>query len=419
MSDDKTRDDDEDLMSDFKDLFPEDDDTAETSTDDAASGDAGEALDELDAFLDDFEKGFTPTEETADSTAGAGDAVLAAEEEESIVGADEGGDALQQTGEPDSSPESDEAVAQGATAELELGRDELDLAMSEATTDEVFDDNWGESGEGEDVGRESVETAAVAAEPEQEAVMEETQVNEESVAELAAPSTSVPATPTVAQSATAPAMGRAMQWSVISIMLVALALSATAAWLAFSTASELDRLQRSVQAIQQKELGMVQRDTPALSSMRTELHTLAARVNELAAVIEGPMSHLRQSNEDTLADIEKRLVELEAAAGPQTAKAVTSKPAARQKATSRPAAGTSGAGWVINLVSLSSEKDADAELKHLRSLGVRAEKSRAEKDGKVWYRLRVPGFTSYEGAKAYIDTIEKKTGVKNAWVAKN
>lgn len=135
------------------------------------------------------------------------------------------------------------------------------------------------------------------------------------------------------------------------------------------------------------------------------------------------MSHLSESNEGTLADIEKRLARLEQGAGQAEARPrplVEKKPVSKVEpvaAAATPKKATGG-GWAINLISLTSEQDADKELKHLLNLGVRAEKQRAVKDGKVWYRLRVPGFASYEGAKAYIDTVEKKTGVKNAWVAK-
>jgi cell division septation protein DedD len=205
-----------------------------------------------------------------------------------------------------------------------------------------------------------------------------------------------------------------MLWSIIAVMLVALGLSATAAWLAFSSSHELQQLSASVDALQERLNSSSARDP-----MRTELRTLGARVNELAVVIEGPMSHLRESNEGALADIEQRLSKLENSA--VATKPLVSKPTPKSPVAAAPrtkSVAASSQGWAINLISLTSEKDADEELARLHKLGVRAEKQKALKDGKVWYRLRVPGFTSYEGAKAYVDTVEKKAGVKNAWVAK-
>ena len=47
---------DEELMSDFKDLFPEDEEESGESADNPQESNDDDGLDELDAFLDDFEK---------------------------------------------------------------------------------------------------------------------------------------------------------------------------------------------------------------------------------------------------------------------------------------------------------------------------------------------------------------------------
>lgn len=392
MSDADNRDDEEDLMSDFKDLFSEDEEAAQSPQPAGADDTKGtdEALDELDAFLDDFEKGLSPEQENQ--------------------------------GEELAPPEEPQAATESATGdtgnrnELELDREELDLAMSQAGDGEVFDDHWGEDdAEVENVNL-AVEPQATDSEAEQEGKVSTAQPEADPLAEVAALAASAPVAATASNAGRSAQPGGTMLRSVIAVMLVALGLSATAAWLAFSTSSKVDQLAQSVQALQKKN-SPVKGSASALSAMHTELRTLGARVNELAVVIEGPMSHLQQSNEGVLSDIERRLSQLE--------KGVSGRPNASQQKPV-PAAPPSApvkrdstkGGWAINLISLSSEKDADAELSHLRSLGVRVEKQRVVSDGKTWYRLRVPGFTSYEGAKAYIDTVQKKAGVKNAWVAK-
>jgi len=431
MSDDKPQDD-EDLMSDFKDLFPEDEqaDTADTAADGEPeeTQDGDEALDELDAFLDDFEKGFNPADEVA-----ADDAeVNAAEPEPGAnpeVSDEEGAPQPPEEEAPVLTEEVDEselaAASQGEREELPLGKEELDLAMSEAESSEVFDDHWGDTDDtAEADSQESAEAgdepASEDSSPKQEEPVATRSVEADPLEEVAALASGAPpaAAPQTAQSGGG--MNRTMLWSVISVMLVALGLSAASAWLAFSTASQVEHLASSVQQMQQQR--GVRGSSSGLNAVRTELRTLGARVNELAVVIEGPMSHLRESNNETLSDIEKRLARLEQAvsAKPAAQPLVEKKATAPAEPVSVPSEPTKKAstGWAINLISLSSEKDANKELKHLKSLGVRVEKQRVVKDGKVWYRLRVPGFASYEGAKAYIDTVEKKAGVKNAWVAK-
>jgi cell division septation protein DedD len=161
--------------------------------------------------------------------------------------------------------------------------------------------------------------------------------------------------------------------------------------------------------------------TSGEAQLRREVQLLAARVSELSVLIEGPLSHLRQSNEETLAALEARLAKLEQGAVPAgKAPAAPSlvKKAPAKRAAEPPPAATAEPGWVINLVSLRSKSDAEAEMQRLRRAGVRVELQRAVRDGTTWYRLRVPGFTSYEGAKAYIGSVEKQAGVRNAWVSK-
>ncbi len=151
--------------------------------------------------------------------------------------------------------------------------------------------------------------------------------------------------------------------------------------------------------------------------LQAKMHDLAARINDLAVIIEGPFSHLRQTNEESLVALSQRIerLEREALARSGAASLAVTAPKA---GTVVPTANPAESGWVINLISLSSEKDAKEQMLRLRKAGVRVEMQHAQHDGKSWYRLRVPGFTSYEGARAYIETVEKQTGVENAWVGK-
>ena len=398
MSEDKRQDDelelapdagDEDLMSDFKDLFPEDE--AEEGAAEGEGRDASEALDELDAFLDDFEQGFDPD-----------------------------GDAA---GKSSSDTEED-------SRQLELEDDDLDLAVSEAADEVAFGDDWAPEGGQEELDEPEEQEPELVLESEPPA-QQELNISAEEVAAVAAGASASSAasqtvTPSVGAVAQGGGPGKGAMLAVAGTLLLVLVLSAAALWIGLGTTGRLDAMEQKLSHLPQASGRAPSLGTNA--QIQAELRNLTARVNELAVIIEGPISHLRQSSEESLAAIEQRLSKLEQGA---VAPAVATPPAPIRKLVEK--SGTapherapvaeastrnSDSAWVINLISLRSEKDAQEEMLRLRKAGVRVEMQRALSDGQTWYRLRVPGFTSYEGAKAYINTVEKQAGVKNAWVAK-
>ncbi len=200
------------------------------------------------------------------------------------------------------------------------------------------------------------------------------------------------------------------------VVWVALSLSVGALWYTMSVVERLGTVERQL-----SQLSLTVTAAPSREggeSLRNQLRDLGARVNNLAVIIEGPLSHLRQSNEESLGALTQRLVQLEQKVAARAEASLTvADPMSQNSETPSPTT-MAATGWVINLLSLSSEKDAREQLLRLLKAGVRAQMQQAEHDGKRWYRLRVPGFSSYEGAKAYIETVEKQAGVKNAWVAK-
>lgn len=375
MSDEKQRDEDEELVSEFKELFPEEGDEDEARS--AGQGEAVDPIDELDAFLDDFERGIEPADE-ADKGQSA-PAVELAPPADTPPAPDAASDAEAPEANHAAAPDSAQAEPLESLQDEQLSAGKRGAAQPELPV-----------GEGE-TGRDPLEEIAAIAAANKAAAAPQGDTGSGFVA------------------------SRRVVWSVVALMLVSLSLSATALWLAIPAGSGQSNTRGAVANLSGRGAATLDRDAAAMEAMRTELRTLAARVNELAVVIEGPMSHLRQSNEAALAEIRQRLARLEKAAPAGSAPVSAAAPAAKKAS----AASASSGGWAINLISLTSEKDADAELKRLQKLGIRAEKRRALKAGTVWYRLRVTGFASYEGAKAYIRTVEQKAGVKNAWVARD
>lgn len=204
----------------------------------------------------------------------------------------------------------------------------------------------------------------------------------------------------------------------VRLVLLIVSLSVVALWFGLNTAGRLARVEQGLAQLSQRA-GAEQARVSDDDLLQAQIRDLAARVNDLAVIIEGPFSHLRQSNEESLLSLTQRLerLEREAVARRSGATAPVTAPATQGNVTV-PSATTAEGGWVINLISLSSEKDAREQMLRLRKAGVRVEMQHAQHDGKSWYRLRVPGFTNYEGARAYIETVEKQAGVENAWVAK-
>jgi len=208
---------------------------------------------------------------------------------------------------------------------------------------------------------------------------------------------------------------------------VSLLLSLAAVWMAMGLGSQIETLNRSVSGLQQRLLKLTRRgDLAEPSQLGEQLNSLGERVDELAVIVEGPLSHLRESNRQALQALGMRLGRLEqgqktipmgVAAGDNTPTTATPSAGKAEPVGVENGAAEKG-GWVINLLSVTSAKSANEELARLRKMGIRADKQTVSKEGRSWYRLRVTGFDSYEGAKAYIETVEKQAGFNSAWVAK-
>lgn len=398
---DELLDEDEELMSDFKDLFDEDDESAGASQEEAAEG-GDDELDELDAFLDDFEKNIDipdaePQEEGSQAAAEEKREELQLDDEELNLDVEGGSDDLHE--------EEDE---------LDL---DLDVGGAEASDD--FEEQPATSTKENESSEMVEEVAAVAA-----------------TAAAVAPASAATATPV--QAAASP-VSRNMLIAGIALLTCSTLLSIGALWIGMGLGNSIDVLNENVSDLQQRVLTLSRRGVIApQAELSDQLNVLGERVNELAVIVEGPVGHMREVNQQALQELDARVSSLEKTAGRADAGAkkpvrapvaaaekssppATPKPLVRKVTTvakeSAPVAETKS-GWVINLLTVASSKTAQEELARLRNLGIRADKQAIQKDGRTLYRLRVTGFDSYEGAKAYIDTVEKQTGFSSAWVAR-
>lgn len=427
---------DEELMTDFADLF--DDDEIDTPASEASPDDSDDnSLDELDAFLDDFERNLDIPD------AGSGnDAATAITDD--FDEADEVDEVAAENESPQlaASPERDVALDK-AELDLDVGLDG-EIFVDEVTLDE--DEDEPESASNVD---EEDELVAVAQDDELlefDAMLEEEEpalVPGQADLALDTPPPAAAAATAAALSAAAvadstpprsthgailpppaaPALSRAQLIGGVVVLSLSLLLSLAALWMGLGLGAQIDVLNQNVSELQQRLLSQSRRGTIApQAQLGEQLNRLGERVNELAVIVEGPVGHLRESTQQELQALGLRLDRLEQgnSVQPQPVVAVTSsKPLVSKAEPVMAAAATAkSGGWVINLLSVSSAGTAKEELGRLRKLGIRADQQAVTQQGKTWYRLRVTGFDSYAGAKAYIDTVEKQTGFRSAWVAK-
>lgn len=82
------------------------------------------------------------------------------------------------------------------------------------------------------------------------------------------------------------------------------------------------------------------------------------------------------------------------------------------------AAGNPTGPWQVNIESYFTARRADRRLAELRALGIDAEQTLAEVNGKTVYRLGIPGFASRKTALAQGDLLKQQHGLNSIWINK-
>jgi hypothetical protein len=75
--------------------------------------------------------------------------------------------------------------------------------------------------------------------------------------------------------------------------------------------------------------------------------------------------------------------------------------------------------WSVNLFAADRQEKTDKELARFRAQDVPAEMFSVINKDKVWYRIAVRGFDSFEKASAYAETLRSKPGMSGAWVGRD
>lgn len=353
---------DDDLLADFNDLLDTED------ADEARADDEPEVdLQELESFLDDFNR------EEGEPEAAAG--------------------LSEDTTEPESGAEDADAPA--------LADDELDIAFESPQEADTF----------EELDLDAVAESGSVPAPEQRTAGD-------AVSEPPAPAApAAESLPPVAAPEPAAAAGGGDKRGLIAAVLAVVGLVAAggAGYLAYELDGKVTALQQQVAQVQARaaSAGGGAAAGQAEQALR-ETQKLGARLSELAIILEGPMSHLRETNERDIRNLVARLDALEGAIdGIQRERvAAPPKPSAAAAAAPEPKG-----QWAVNLVSLSDRRSAQQEQAQLKSRGIETQLDPATVDGQTWYRLRVTGFVSKEAAEGYVAKVRGKPGLGGAWVS--
>lgn len=411
--------DEEDLLADFRDVLGED-----TDSGDAPAADEPTDLDALDAFLNEFGGGDAAAPDEAVPETPAEDVA-----EFGVDLPDLGADA---DADIDIDTDSDAAGTVAVAADDSLDVPELNVE-SVMTPDELNLDAM-----------EDISPPETGAAPDsevylgQEGIDDLFDINTDPAAMAPPPVYAAPAAvPIMAAEDEPAASGRSLDVSTIGVALFSLVIAAVAGWFAISLHGQMNDLRAELALLRQQPAGVYA--GPDRQTQET-LAQLTQRVNEIALVIDGPMTHLSAASEQTnavaarLDTLEQRITglqeELAAAkssarkpvkaaektaapvAAPQP-KPVASKPAVAEAPAAAKAAGSGG--WVVNVASLTDARAASAEQARLKAAGFNVEVQTAQMNNRTWYRVRATGFSSREEAQVYSDMVNHKMGV-TPWV---
>ncbi|PKM42997.1 MAG: hypothetical protein CVV05_16800 [Gammaproteobacteria bacterium HGW-Gammaproteobacteria-1] len=408
----------EDLLADFRDVLGED-----AGGGDAPAGDDTTDLDALDAFLNEFGSG--------DGV--ARDEVTAGTPVEDV--AEFGADVPELGAEPDtdtSAPDQDDADTAAEAVDDALDVPELNVE-SAMTPDELNLDAMEEiPASGPAVALDSEVYAS------QDDIDDLFDVNTDPASMAPPPVYAAPAAvPIMAAEDEPAATGRSLDVSTIGVALLSLVIAAVAGWFALSLHGQMNDLRAELAQLRQQPAGVYA--GPDRQTQET-LAQLTQRVNEMALVLDGPMTHLSAASEQAnavvsrLDALEQRVGGLQdelaaaarsaptpapvkaAAKTPEKTAAPTPRPAAKAVAPTKAVAPAKAAGgWVVNVASLTDAKAASVEQARLKAAGFNVEVQTAQMNNRTWYRVRATGFSSREEAQVYSDMVNHKMGV-TPWV---
>ncbi len=220
-------------------------------------------------------------------------------------------------------------------------------------------------------------------------------------------------------------------------IVIALVIGGTGAFLAFNASTSLQQAQMEISQLKLSggNGGATQSD-PRIPKLFAAIDQINIRLNEISVMLDGPMSQMKDSDSTTdnevnaklqalsnhvamidqvLSGLESQQDKLADSLSTSGSESAMAKPA---QTVETPLASSKGR-WALNLQSLSDMKNAERTIKELKDIGVSAVVRKSENTNKVWYRVRIEGFDTYNEAKAYIKKLPDNPLTANTWVTNN
>lgn len=325
---------------------------------------SGDNLDELEAFLDQFEKNLDPSSGSANAPAAP---------QKSAPPRETPPDPIQ--------PPKVERAVQGLIKEEELNLDDEEIPPVKGPSVDEF-----------------VPEPPILA-----------TAGKGPATPAAAPAARVaPAVPPAPQAVRKEPSGGGERKSILTPLLLTLgiAVSFTALWFAWSARSALDRLARETAPA---AAALPAGADPRVQEVIEEVIALRDKVGALEA--KGA-----ESDPSSVQGFERRLADLEALLATRQPEPEPALPAAAGS-TTEPAATPPGI-WGVYLASFDALRDAEQELARIKAKGIEAQIATVHIGGKTWHRVMVGGFRSAGEARAFVSKRASSTGFGSPWIGK-
>ncbi|NOR51225.1 MAG: hypothetical protein GQ470_01270 [Gammaproteobacteria bacterium] len=403
----------DDLLSDFNDLFPGEDEDSEDTTQgsDEEKDDTDSFLGDLDELAEDSDDDHSEAETKNDLNSlldGLEEQVEEISNDDSSLATDNL-DALA-VDDLDALEEQIEEIV-GDDSSSEIDNDELILSVESEHTDGLND---------EIVLDEPIPSSTEITSDDEPEVQPDMQYT----AEMAEHRTALPDYDEE-ERPSEPSMGtdeslitKLSGMAVYIVLVVALGISGGSIWLSLQVQNVADYNRNSLSQLKEQQ-ELVRRSisdsqyNPLVGKNSGAIRELDQRINEISMMVEGPLSQMNAStSEEVISILENRLQQLENNLA--ELKKVT---AAKQPVVTTVSTIPAQNSWALNLLSLSSKKGADEVIQRLEVAGINSSLNQfTAKDGKTWYRVRVTGFANKEAAISYARTMPKVRGIDQTWV---
>jgi len=198
----------------------------------------------------------------------------------------------------------------------------------------------------------------------------------------------------------------------VAPLVVGIGIAAVLFWMNLSLSSHVSKLEESIISLQKSMGGEGSKE---LADVSNQLGTLTQALNDH---LNSPSANMKMAvDSPAMASPSKSNISPQASPSLAADQSKNDNPLPAPISTSDIAQPKPSSGnWIINLASVSNSKAADQEVARLGKMDIKAEVSRFESKGKVWYRIQIPGYASHDEAINARPALEEKLGISDTWV---